>query len=95
MSFLGSIGHLMAGAGLQEVLETVYASQAVNHMLIGKAVERALRGHLLVEKALYALIISNHTGMALPVMKQTVDHNEVSHETIDSCENSTSTVYSS
>ena len=25
MSFLGSIGHLMAGSGLQELLEVVYA----------------------------------------------------------------------
>lgn len=90
MSFLGSIGHLMAGAGLQEVLETLYASQAVNHMLSGKAVERALRGHLLVEKALYALIISNHTGMDLPVMKQDVDQNATSREANERCENSTS-----
>ena len=68
----------------------MYASQAVNHMLSGKAVERALRGHLLVEKALYALIISNHTGMDLPVMKQDVDQNETSREANERCENSTS-----
>ena len=28
MSFLGSIGHLMAGSGLQELLEVVYAGNA-------------------------------------------------------------------
>jgi hypothetical protein len=32
VSFLGSIGHLMTGTGLQEVLETVYAGSAVGHM---------------------------------------------------------------
>jgi len=32
MNFLGSIGHLMAGSGLQEVLELVYADNAVVHM---------------------------------------------------------------
>ena len=64
--------------------------QAVNHMLSGNAVERTLRGHLLVEKALYALIISNHTGMDLPVMKQDVDQNATSREANERCENSTS-----
>ena len=33
MSFLGSIGHLMAGSGLQELLETVYAGNSVKHMI--------------------------------------------------------------
>ena len=31
MSFLVSIGNLMAGSGLQEVLQVVYASNTVNH----------------------------------------------------------------
>ena len=44
MSFLGSIDHLMAGSGLQELLETVYAGNGVKHMLSGKAVSRAIRG---------------------------------------------------
>lgn len=41
MSYLGSIGHLMAGTGLEEVLELVYASNSVKHMLTGKAVSWA------------------------------------------------------
>ena len=68
MSFLGSIGHLMAGAGVQEVLETVYASQAVNHMLSGKAVERALHGHLLVEKT-FDLIIADSASSSQKILK--------------------------
>ena len=31
MSFLGSIGHLMAGSGRQELLEVVFADNAVRH----------------------------------------------------------------
>ena len=31
MSFLGCIGYLMAGSGLQDVLELVYAKDAVGH----------------------------------------------------------------
>ena len=38
MSFLGSIGHIMAGTDLQEVLELVYAQNAVGHMLSLKAI---------------------------------------------------------
>ncbi|CAC5372535.1 unnamed protein product [Mytilus coruscus] len=49
MSFLGSISRLMAGSGLHEVLETVYASNGVNHMLSGKAVSRAVRGFMMVK----------------------------------------------
>ena len=47
MSFLGSIGHLMAGSSIQELLEVVYAgTHAVTHMMTGEAVSRAMRGHL-------------------------------------------------
>ena len=57
MSFLGLIGHLMSGTGLKELLELIFAENAVTHMLSGKAVARAIRGHLLVISALYVLIV--------------------------------------
>ena len=47
MSFLGCIGHLMASSGLQELLEMIYASNTVVHMLTGKAIARAVRGHFI------------------------------------------------
>ncbi|XP_053373150.1 uncharacterized protein LOC123533634 [Mercenaria mercenaria] len=65
MSFLGSIGHLMAGSGLQELLEVIYAPNAVVHMMSGKATARALRGHFLVNTALHALIVSKLFGIEL------------------------------
>ena len=55
MSFLGCIGHIMSGCGL---LEQLYASNAVTHMLSGKAVERAIRGHFLIDAALNAMLMS-------------------------------------
>ena len=58
MSFLGCIGHIMSGCGLQDLLEQVYASNAVTHMLSGKAVERAIRGHFLIDATLNAMLIS-------------------------------------
>lgn len=57
MSFLGAIGHLMADSGLQELLEVVYASNATRHMLTGKAVSRAVRGHMLVDAALHTILV--------------------------------------
>jgi len=58
MSFLGCIGHTMAGSGLKDVLELIYASNAVEHMLSGKAVERAVRGHFLIDTTLNAMLVA-------------------------------------
>ena len=65
MSFLDSIGNLMAGSGLQEVLQVVYASNTVNHMLSGKAVSRALHGHLLVHAALHTILLADTYNVPL------------------------------
>ena len=35
----------MTGSGFKEVLELVHATNAVGHMLSGKALARAVRGH--------------------------------------------------
>ena len=68
MSLLGSIGNLMAGSGLQEVLQVVYASSTLNHMLSGiKAVCRALRGHLLVDVALHTILLADAYNVLLPL----------------------------
>lgn len=42
MSFLGSIGYLMANSGLEEALETVYATNTIPHMTSGKIIYRAI-----------------------------------------------------
>lgn len=54
MSFLGYIGHLMGGSG--ELLELGIAANTVNYILSGKAVARAVRGHLLVDAALNCIL---------------------------------------
>ena len=59
MNLLGAIGKLMEGTGLKSILEVVYGENAVIHMLTGKAVQRAFRGHLLVEKSLNYLLVSD------------------------------------
>ena len=52
MSFMGRIGSMMKGSGIEEALETVYGPNVVTHMISGKAVSRALRGQFLVEAPL-------------------------------------------
>lgn len=65
MSFLGCMGYLMSGSGLEELLEVLYAKNAVLHMMHGKAVARALRGHFLVDTALNSLLMSNMFSIPL------------------------------
>ena len=66
ISFLGSIGHLMAGLGLQELLEVVLTGNAVRHMLTGKAISREVRGHMLVDAALNTILVANAYHIPLP-----------------------------
>ena len=49
----------MEGTGIKNILETVYGENAVVHMMTGKAVQRALRGHLLVDKCLHSQLITD------------------------------------
>ena len=55
----------MAGSGIEEVLELVYAKNAVPHILSGKAVARAIRGHFLVDAALNAMLVSDTFSLPL------------------------------
>ena len=57
MSFLASIGHIMAGSGLKQALEICYVENTVPHIFSGKAVRRALRAHQLVDLALNTVLL--------------------------------------
>ena len=48
----------MDGTGLKDLLGTVYGENAVAHMMTGKSVQRAFRGHLLVDKCINRLMLS-------------------------------------
>lgn len=76
MSFLGSLGHLMGGSGLRELMETVYAPNACDHILSGKAISRAVRAHLLVDGALNALLHSEALDERIPHL-QNVDMGKI------------------
>ena len=66
MSFLGSIGHLMAGSGLQERIEVVFTGNAVRHVLTGKAICRAVRGHMLVDAVVNIILVAKAYHIPLP-----------------------------
>lgn len=70
MSFLGCIGHLMASSGLQEVLELIYAPNAVIHMMSGKAVAQAVRAHSIVDASLKAMILADVFNVNLPQQRK-------------------------
>lgn len=57
MSFLGTIGCLMSGSGLEDVLEVIYAKNSLVHIMNGHAYERAIRAHFLIHMVLTKLII--------------------------------------
>ena len=61
MSFMGSIGYIMAGSGLKEVWETVYAPKSTEKMMTGHSFARALRAHLLTHAALGQLLLDGVT----------------------------------
>lgn len=61
MSFMGAIGFIMRGSGIEELWSTVYAPHSVEHMLTWHAYSRALRTHLIAVAALTSLISDNHS----------------------------------
>ena len=76
MNFLGCIGHLMDSSGLQEMLESIYAPNAVVHILSGKAIARAVRAHFIVDAALNALILRRVLNAPLPCQPETPESND-------------------
>ncbi len=67
MSYMGAIGRIMSGSGIEELWETVYAANSVKQMVGGHYYSRAIRAHMLTQLAL-----------GLEVFKCKVDCNAVS-----------------
>lgn len=57
MKFLGSIGTLMKGSGLEDLFAKVNAENSGTHMISGKAIARATRAHILTQSALMSLLM--------------------------------------
>ena len=59
MSFIGSIGYVMGGSGLEDVFTEVYAADSVLHMLSRKAYTRAEREYIHVDSPLNNMLIED------------------------------------
>ena len=66
MRFLGSIGHLLAGSGIKELFEMIDIPNAVEQIMSGKAIWRAVRAHLLLDVVLNGLLLSKSVDVPLP-----------------------------
>ena len=66
MRFLGSIGHLMKGSWMENLLQVIYASNTVDHILSGKAVTLAVSGHCIVDASLHSLLTAKVIDVTLP-----------------------------
>ena len=63
MSYLGSVGYIMGGSGLDTLWESVYAAGTVIHMMAGHAYARAVRAHILTSAALFSLLLPNNEDL--------------------------------
>ena len=66
MSFLSSIGHILAGSGIKELFEMIYARKAVKQIMSGKAISRAVCAHLLLDAVLNGLLLYKSMDVPLP-----------------------------
>lgn len=81
MNVLGAIGTLMEGSGLSEILGTIYGENALPYIINGKAVQRALRGHMLIEKELNRMIVEK-VLLDDPNMKYDIEDVETKYEDV-------------
>jgi len=56
MSYLGSIGYIMADSGLKEIMSVIFAPNSVDKILLGHAYSRAVRAHTLIQITLSQII---------------------------------------
>ena len=59
LSFMGSIGAIMAGSGLEAMWETVYTKSSIVHMMNGRAYARGFRAQCIVQSALATLLLGS------------------------------------
>ena len=58
------------------MLEVVYADTAVCHILTGRAISRDIRGHILIEAVLHAIILSKIYKVPLPFKEKEREENK-------------------
>lgn len=84
MSFLGCIGYIMAGSGIEDICKLIYSEGCVEKLLSGKAYARAIRCHSLIRLALALLIFKDldFSNEEKDILIKLCSHNELSEENI-------------
>lgn len=59
MSFMGSIGSIMAGSGLKELFNTIYALNSIEKIMAGHAYARAVRAHMLAHLSIAKIVMQS------------------------------------
>lgn len=57
MSFMGAIGNIMAGSGLEEAFKVIYAENSVDKIISGHAYARAVRAHSLAYLSIAKILL--------------------------------------
>lgn len=74
MSFLGSVGNIMSGSGLEELWESVHAKGSIPQMMNGHAYSRALQAHFLTQAALSTLLFKHLNSSEGDAEEMDTDH---------------------
>ena len=56
----------MAGSGIKELFEMIYAPKAVEQIMSGTVISRAVRAYLLLDEVLNRLLLSKSMDVPLP-----------------------------
>ncbi|KAK2578572.1 hypothetical protein KPH14_012006, partial [Odynerus spinipes] len=76
ISFLGAIGYIMSGSGLEDALKMIYAENSVEKICSGHAYSRAVRAHFLLHLSLAKRIMDK-------IEFEDSERNEVDHLLMD------------
>ena len=69
MNVLGFIGATMNNSGLSDIIETIYGSNIIEDMIFGKAISRAIQGHIIVDSFLVGMLSSK--AFKIPFLEET------------------------
>ena len=69
MNFLECIGATMNNFGLSDIIKTIYGSNTIEHMISGKAISRAIQGHMIFDSFLDGMLLSK--AIKMPFLEET------------------------
>ena len=59
----------MNNSGLKDIIETIYGSNTIEHIISGKAISRAIQGHMIFDSFLDGMLLSK--AIKMPFLEET------------------------